>query len=149
MILPAEWCHRLRPDRAAVQAAEAVQDAHLRVISSAIERLPVDSGVERMTAEEWVMPPGETETESVETISDIAARLMGQSVTNEEDDEQDETDSNHMEPQSISLDIAKQSASNLCQFLGDTIPVFTEKEYRFILKLADKVHSLTPAKLAQ
>jgi len=95
-----------------------------------------------MTAEEWVMPPGETKTESVEIISDIAAQLMGQSVTNEEDYEQDETESNHMEPQSISLDIANQSASNLCQFLGDTIPVFTKKEYRSNVKLADKVHSL-------
>ena len=119
----------------------------MRVISSAIQRLPVESGVSRMTAAEWIMPPGETETESVESITEIAARLTGRTVPNNDDDgDDDESDPNHIEPQPISLEEAKQSASNLCHFIGDYIEVFSEQEYRLLLKLADKVHNLTPAK---
>ena len=48
----------------------------MRVISSAIQRLPVERGVSRMTAAEWIMSPGETVTDDVESIAEIAARLI-------------------------------------------------------------------------
>ena len=117
----------------------------MRAISSAIQRLPVESGVSRMTAAEWIMPPGETETEGAESMAEIAARLTGRTVPSNDGDD-DESDPNHIEPQPISLEEAKQSASNLCHFIGDNIEVFSEQEYRLLLKLADKVHNLTLAK---
>ena len=113
----------------------------MRAISSAIQRLPVESGVSRMTAAEWIMPPGETE--GAESMAEIATRLTGRTVPSNDDDY--ESDPNHIEPQPISLDKAKQSASK-CHFIGDNIKVFSEQEYMLLLKLADKVHHSTPAK---
>eukprot|EP00731_Ephydatia_muelleri_P014338 Em0008g58a len=43
-ILPEEWNHRLRPDRAAVVVAEAAEEAQMTAIASAIEHLPVEDG---------------------------------------------------------------------------------------------------------
>ncbi|KAL5464009.1 hypothetical protein EMCRGX_G032966 [Ephydatia muelleri] len=40
-ILPEEWCRELRPTSAAAIAAEAAEEAPLREIASAIQRLPV------------------------------------------------------------------------------------------------------------
>lgn len=40
-----------------------------------------------MTAAEWVIPPGETETDSVETVAEIVTRLTGRTMPGEEDDE--------------------------------------------------------------
>ncbi|KAL5460393.1 hypothetical protein EMCRGX_G033839 [Ephydatia muelleri] len=77
-VLPEEWSNQLRPDRAAVLAAEAGETAQMREIATAITRLPVSQDEGQLTALEWVMDPGETEIEEVESIADIAARLMGQ-----------------------------------------------------------------------
>eukprot|EP00731_Ephydatia_muelleri_P028984 Em0020g628a len=59
--------------------------------------------------EEWVMDPGETEMEEVESIADIAARLMGQEDASiEEETEHGLQDANNLEPQCVSVDEAKQ-----------------------------------------
>ena len=76
-ILSFEWCQRLKPDRAAVVVAEGAEDAQLREIESAIERLPVEHRTFRMRAADWVMPSGEAETEGLDTIAEIAARARG------------------------------------------------------------------------
>ena len=59
-------------------AAEAGETAQMREIATAITRLPVSQDDGPLTALEWVMDPGETEIEEVESIADIAARPMGQ-----------------------------------------------------------------------
>ena len=94
-----------------------------------------------MTAMEWVMEPGEAETEGTETISEIAARLMGR-ASPEEEDTTDEPDTNHLEPQPVLLGEAKQNALNLAQFVGDNMRIFTECEYRAMLQLLQKVQDL-------
>ena len=65
----------MRPDRAALMAADAGESSQLREIAAVITRLPVEPGVTRMAALDWVMDPGEMETEGEETMAEIAARL--------------------------------------------------------------------------
>eukprot|EP00731_Ephydatia_muelleri_P021751 Em0014g342a len=55
-ILPEEWNHWPRPDRATVVVAEAAEEAQMTAVASAIEHLPVEA---RLSAAEWVMAPGE------------------------------------------------------------------------------------------
>ena len=82
-----------------------------------------------MTAMEWVMAPGEAETEGTETISEIAARLMGQASPEEEDTILSQIPI-IWNPNQVLLGEAKQSALNLAQFVGDNMGIFTECEYR-------------------
>ena len=110
-------------------AAEAGETARMREIASAITRLPVS---QMRTALEWVMDPGETEIEEVESIADIAARLMGQEdASMEEETEHGLQDANNLEPQCVSVDEAKQSISTLLQFVGDNIGLhmYSEEDY--------------------
>ena len=103
-------------------AAEAGETAQMREIATAITRLPVSQDEGQLTALEWVMDPGETEIEEVESIADIAARLMGQEdASMEEETEHGLQDANNLEPQCVSVDEAKQSISTLLQFVGDNI----------------------------
>ncbi|KAL5457178.1 hypothetical protein EMCRGX_G034423 [Ephydatia muelleri] len=110
----AEWNHRHRPDRAAVVVAEAAEEAQMTTIASAIEHLPVEDGTARFSAAEWVLAPGEMETEGVETIAEIAARLLGRETAEEDDGE---PDFNYLEPLPVTLEEA------LCVFqsLWETI----------------------------
>lgn len=88
------------------------------------------------------MIPGEYETEGTETISEIAARLMGRGSPEVGEDATDEHDANHLEPEPVQLEEAKQSALCLSQFVGDNMGIFTEFEYRGILQLLEKVITL-------
>ena len=84
------------------------------------------------TALEWVMDPGETEIEEVESIADIAARLMGQEDASiDEETEHGLQDANNLEPQCVSVDEAKQSISTLLLFVGDNIGLhmYSEEDY--------------------
>ncbi|KAL5505629.1 hypothetical protein EMCRGX_G007093 [Ephydatia muelleri] len=141
-ILPAEWCHRLRPDRAAVAVAEATEGAQLTAITTAIQRLPVENGTTRMSATEWVNAPGEMEIEGAETIAQIAARLMGRDNEDRDDESDGEADPNNVEPRTVPLEEAKRSALSLAQFVGDNIALFTEADYRALLLLAEKVQAI-------
>ncbi|KAL5469174.1 hypothetical protein EMCRGX_G030388 [Ephydatia muelleri] len=120
-ILPEEWNHRLRPDRAAVVVAEAAEEAQMTAIASAIENLPVEDGTARLSAAEWVLAPGE-----METIAEIAARLLGQGTAEEDDGE---PDSNYVEPLPVTLEEAKRSSLCLSEFLEDNIALFSEEGY--------------------
>ena len=71
----------MRPDRAALMAADAGESSQLREIAAVITRLPVEPGVTRMAALDWVMDPGEMETEGEETMAEIVARLLGQTTS--------------------------------------------------------------------
>eukprot|EP00731_Ephydatia_muelleri_P010832 Em0005g1418a len=62
-VLPGTWISQMRPDRAAMMAADAGESSQLREIAAVITRLPVEPGVTRMAAVDWVMDPGEMETE--------------------------------------------------------------------------------------
>ena len=97
-ILPLEWCHCLKPDRAAVTVAEATEGAQLTAITTGIQRLPVENGTTCMSATEWVNAPGEMETEGAETIPQIAARLMGQAIEDGDDGSDGEADPNNIQP---------------------------------------------------
>eukprot|EP00731_Ephydatia_muelleri_P003096 Em0001g3096a len=103
-ILPAEWCRRLRPDRAAMAVAEATEGAQLTAITTAIQRLPVENGTTRMSATEWVNAPGEMEIEGAETIAQIAARLMGRDNEDRDDESDGEADPNNVEPRTVPLE---------------------------------------------
>ena len=123
-------------------AAEAGETAQMREIATAITRLPVSQDDGPLTALEWVMDPGETEIEEVESIADIAARLMGQEDARiEEETEHGLQDANNLEPQCVSLDQAKQSISTLLQFIGDNIGLhmYSEEDYRLLLCLQEKM----------
>ena len=87
------------------------------------------------------MDPGETEIEEVESIADIAARLMGQEDARiEEETEHGLQDANNLEPQCVSVDEVKQSISTLLQFIGDNIGLhmYSEEDYRLLLCLQEK-----------
>ena len=71
----------MRPDRAAMMAADAGESSQVREIAAVITRLPVEPGVTRMAAGDWVMDPGEMETEGEETMAEVAARLLGQTTS--------------------------------------------------------------------
>ena len=123
-------------------AAEAGETAQMREIATAITRLPVSQDDGPLTALEWVMDPGETEIEEVESIADIAARLMGQEDARiEEETEHGLQDANNLEPQCVSVDEAKQSISTLLQFIGDNIGLhmYSEEDYRLLLCLQEKM----------
>ena len=62
-VLPGTWISQMRPDRAAMMAADAGESSQQREIAAVITRLPVEPGVTRMAAVDWVMDPGEMETE--------------------------------------------------------------------------------------
>ena len=51
-------------------------------IASDIEHLPVEDGTARLSAAEWVLAPGEMETEGIETIAEIAAEDDGEPDSN-------------------------------------------------------------------
>lgn len=74
--------------------ADAAEEAEMTAIASAIQRLPVESEATRMSAAKWVMAPGEMETEGVEMMAKIAARLLDREI---EDEDDGEPDSNHVE----------------------------------------------------
>ena len=97
-----------------------------------------------MAAVDWVMDPREMETEGEETMAEIAARLLGQTTSFPvlDVDEEDSQDSNNVEPQSVSLDKAKDSVSSLLQFVGDNIGLFSEADIRHLLCLQDKMQSM-------
>ena len=73
-----------------------------------------------MAALDWVMDPGEIETEGEETMAEIAARLLGQTTSHTGFDvgEEETQDPNNVEPQSVPLTEAKNSVSTLLQFVG-------------------------------
>ena len=71
----------MRPDRAALMAADAGESSQLREIAAVITSLPVEPGVTRMAALDWVMDPGEMETEGEEMMAEIAAGLLGQTTS--------------------------------------------------------------------
>ena len=50
-------------------AADAGESSQLREIAAVITRLPVEPGVTRMAALDWVMDPGEMEIEGEETMA--------------------------------------------------------------------------------
>ena len=134
----------MRPDRAAMMAADAGESSQLREIPAVITRLPVEPGVTRMAAGDWVMDPGEMETEGEETMAEVAARLLGQtsSFTSLDVDESEETqDPNNEEPQSVSLAEAKGSVSSILQFVGDNIGIFSEEDFSHLVYLQDKMQS--------
>ena len=59
--------------------AEAAEEAQMTAIASAIEHLPVEDGTARLSAAEWVLAPGEMETEGVETsylVEKLQRRMM-------------------------------------------------------------------------
>ena len=123
-------------------AAEAGETAQMREIATAITRLSVTQDDGPPTALEWVMDPGETEIEEVESIADIAARLMGQDDARiEEETEHGLQDANNLEPQCVTLDQAKQSISTLLQFIGDNIGLHmdSEEDYRLLICLQEKM----------
>ena len=133
----------MRPDRAAMMAADAGESSQLREIAAVITRLPVEPGVTRMAAGDWVMDPGEMETEGEETMAGVAARLLGQttSFTSLDVDELETQDPNNEEPQSVSLAEAKDSVSSLLQFVGDNIGIFSEEDFSHLVYLQDKMQS--------
>ena len=116
----------------------------MTAIASAIEHLPVEDGTARLSAAEWVLAPGEMETESVETIAEIAARLLGQETAEEDDGE---PDSNYVEPLPVMLEEAKRSSLCLSEFVGDNIALFSEEGYQTLLQIVDKIQTLTPEML--
>eukprot|EP00731_Ephydatia_muelleri_P011612 Em0006g506a len=142
-VLPGTWISQMRPDRAAMMAADAGESSQLREIAAVITRLPVEPGVTRMAAGDWVMDPGEMETEGEETMAEVAARLLGQttSFTSLDVDEIETQDPNNEEPQSVSLAEAKDSVSSLLQFVGDNIGIFSEEDFRHLVYLQDKMQS--------
>eukprot|EP00731_Ephydatia_muelleri_P021315 Em0013g1042a len=75
--------------------AKAAEEAQMTAIASAIKHLPVEDGTARLSAAEWVLAPGKMETEGVETIAEIAAKLLGRETAEEDDGE---PDSNYVEP---------------------------------------------------
>eukprot|EP00731_Ephydatia_muelleri_P026385 Em0018g485a len=137
------WISQMRPDRTAMMAADAGESSQLREIAAVITRLPVEPGVTRMAAGDWVMDPGEMETEGEETMAEVAARLLGQttSFTSLDVDEIETQDPNNEEPQSVSLAEAKDSVSSLLQFVGDNIGIFSEEDFRHLVYLQDKMQS--------
>ena len=139
--MPDEWQCRLKPGNAAYIAAEAAENVPLMNISSAIQRLPVVNGVSHMTAVEWVMDPGETETEGTETIAEIAARITGQPMSDENGEDPNE-EPNDVEPKPVSLREAQTSSLVLSQFVGDNIGTFSEEEYRMVLQFVEKIQTL-------
>ena len=62
-----------------------------------------------MAAVDWVMDPGEMETEGEETMAEVAARLLGQTTSFTSLDVDETQDHNNEEPQSVSLAEAKQA----------------------------------------
>eukprot|EP00731_Ephydatia_muelleri_P006050 Em0003g298a len=134
---------QMRPDRAAMMAADAGESSQLREIAAVITRLPVEPGVTRMAAGDWVMDPGEMETEGEETMAEVAARLLGQttSFTSLDVDEIETQDPNNEEPQSVSFAEAKDSVSSLLQFVGDNIGIFSEEDFSHLVYLQDKMQS--------
>ena len=143
-VLPGTWISQTRPDRAAMMVADAGDSSQLREITADITKLPVEPGVTRMAAVDWVMDPREMETEGEETMAEIAARLLGQTTSFPvlDVDEEESQDSNNVEPQSVSLDKAKDSVSSLLQFVGDNIGLFSEADIRHLLCLQDKMQSM-------
>eukprot|EP00731_Ephydatia_muelleri_P019447 Em0012g272a len=142
-VLPGTWISQMRPDRAAMMAADAGESSQLREIAAVITRLPVEPGVTRMAAGDWVMDPGEMETEGEETMAEVATRLLGQttSFTSLDVDELETQDPNNEEPQSVSLAEAKDSVSSLLQFVGDNIGIFSEEDFSHLVYLQDKMQS--------
>ncbi|KAL5502222.1 hypothetical protein EMCRGX_G008961 [Ephydatia muelleri] len=142
-VLPGTWISQMRPDRAAMMAADAGESSQLREIAAVITRLPVEPGVTRMAAGDWVMDPGEMETEGEETMAEVAARLLGQttSFTSLDVDEIETQDPNNEEPQSVSFAEAKDSVSSLLQFVGDNIGIFSEEDFSHLVYLQDKMQS--------
>ena len=96
-----------------------------------------------MAAGDWVMDPGEMETEGEETMAEVAARLLGQttSFTSLDVDEIETQDPNNEEPQSVSFAEAKDSVSSLLQFVGDNIGIFSEEDFSHLVYLQDKMQS--------
>ena len=95
----------------------------MTAIASAIEYLPVTA---RLSTAEWVLAPGEMETVRVETIAEIAARLLGRETAEEDDGE---PDSKYVEPLPVTLEEAKRGSLCLLDFVGDNIALFSEEGY--------------------
>ena len=131
----------MRPDRTALMAADAGESSQLREIAAVITRLPVEPRVTRMAALDWVMDPGEMETEGEETMAEIAARLLGQTTSHTGFDvgEEETQDPNNVEPQSVPLTEAKNSVSTLLQFVGDNFGIFSEEDLRHMVCLQNKM----------
>eukprot|EP00731_Ephydatia_muelleri_P016481 Em0009g905a len=135
-ILPEEWNHRLRPDRAAVVVAEAAEEAQMTAIASAIEHLSGEDGTARLSAAEWVLAPGEMETEGVETIAEDSKTSLLESQT-----------PTTWNPLPVTLEEAKRSSLCLSEFVGDNIALFSDQRYRTLLQIVDKIQTLTPEML--
>ena len=102
-----------------VLVSEAGETAQMREIATAIARLPVSQDDGQLTALEWVMDPGETEIEEVESI---AAQLRGrEDASVEEETAHTLQNANDLEPRCVPIDEAKQSISTLLQFIGITL----------------------------
>ena len=72
------------------------------------------------------------ETEGVETIAGIAARLLGRETAEEDDGE---PDSNYVEPLPVTLEEAKRSSLCPSEFVGDNIALFSEEGYQTLLQI--------------
>ena len=115
--------------------AEAAEEAQMTAIASAIEHLPVEDGT-AIECSRVVLAPGEMVTEGVETIAEIAARLLGRETAEEDIGE---PDSNYVEPLPVTLEEAKRSSLCLSEFVGDNIPLFSEEGYRTLLQIKPRL----------
>eukprot|EP00731_Ephydatia_muelleri_P030891 Em0022g405a len=107
----------------------------MTAIASAIEHLPVEDGT-AIECSRVVLAPGEMVTEGVETIAEIAARLLGRETAAEDIGK---PDSNYVEPLPVTLKEAKRSSLCLSEFVGDNIPLFSEEGYRTLLQIKPRL----------
>ena len=112
--------------------AEAAEEAQMTAIASAIEHLPVEDGT-AIECSRVVLAPGEMVTEGVETIAEIAARLLGRETAAED------IGKPYMEPLPVTLEEAKRSSLCLSEFVGDNIPLFSEEGYRTLLQIKPRL----------
>ena len=52
-----------------------------------------------------------------------------------------------MKPRPVMLEEAQRSSLCLSEFVGDNIALFSEKGYRTLLQIVDKIQTLTPEML--